>query len=266
MTTITETEVVQACQTLFGNHVNISRAFLHYVQPSGVKAAYRQKAKETHPDLFAIHPPHIQQKQTELFREILSAYDVLNLFFQQREKASWRPAAQAPRQRAAKHSRPTPEKPKPRAAEDNAVYRGNVPKRTLQFGQYLYYRGKISFGALINALIWQRQQRPSIGEIAIRWGLLNAEGVEKISSACLRPRLFGEKAVELGLLSIFQVNTLLLYQRSRQDRLGTYFIRNNILPQEEIDRYARELKEHNAYVLAEALLYRQRQGVYAYGA
>jgi curved DNA-binding protein CbpA len=92
MTAITETDVVQACQTLFGKELNVSKDFLSYMQPSGVKSAYRKKAKEHHPDFFAADPLHIQQKQTVLFREILRAYDVLNLFFKQREKGSWQPA------------------------------------------------------------------------------------------------------------------------------------------------------------------------------
>src|SRR5512147_533243 len=92
MTPITESDVVQACRTLFGKDVDISREFLCYVQPSGVKAAYRQKAKENHPDLFAADPLPIQQTKTALFREILRAYDILNLFFEQREKGAWNPA------------------------------------------------------------------------------------------------------------------------------------------------------------------------------
>src|SRR5512135_479763 len=92
MNPVTETEVVQACRKLFGEDVDISRNFLYYsIQPSGVKSAYRKKAKESHPDLFAADPAHIQQKQTALFREIIQAYDTLTLFFKQREQGGWQP-------------------------------------------------------------------------------------------------------------------------------------------------------------------------------
>ncbi len=266
MTVISETEVVRACQTLFGDHVDISRDFLYYVQPSGVKSAYRKKAKETHPDLFAGGPVHIQQKQTELFRGILQAYDVLNLFFKQRENGAWRPggirahSVRAQKQAAPKASSPDRASP---GSGDEIYYHGPVPKRRLQIGQYLYYRGRITFGGLIKAVIWQRKQRPSFGDIAVQWGLLDSDGVKKIFDLCGKPRLFGEKAVELGLLSVFQVNTILLYQRSRQDRLGSFFVQNRILNQNDLERLVLDLNQHNAEILARTTERRQPRPAYA---
>jgi hypothetical protein len=255
MNVISETELIQACHTLFGEDVNISRDFLYYsIQLSGVKSAYRKKAKEIHPDLFAADPAHVQQKQNALFREIIHAYDVLNLFFKQREEGAWRPdcvPVDYARDRRARRRKPEPARTSssPNHKGDDIHYHGEVPRRRLQFGQYLYYRGKITFGALIQALVWQRKQRPTIGDIAVQWGLLDAAAVDRVSEPCGRPRLFGEKAVELGLLSVFQVNTLLLHQRSLQDRLGSYFVGKSILSLGEIDRLAMDLKEHNARIL-----------------
>ena len=266
MTPITETEVVEACQALFGKHIDISRDFLHYMQPSGVKSAYRKKAKENHPDLFAADSPHIQKKQTELFREILRAYDVLNLFFEQREGGAWKPGPRPPRERGrSREAQPNPPSPHPASdrKRDETRYCGTVPPRTLQLGQYLYYRGMIPFGALINALVWQRSQRPSFGDIAFRWGLLDREDLDRISRSCERPRLFGDKAVKLGLLTIFQVNTILLYQRSQQARLGNYFALNKVLRQEELERLVRELNEHNTVVLAGSMHTGRNQNVHA---
>lgn len=265
MTAITETEVVKACETLFGRDINISRDFLHRMQPSGVKSAYRKKAKENHPDLFATNPVHIQQKQTALFQNIIHAYDVLNHYFKEREAGSWNPAGKA--KQSPVHSRSS----KPRASSgppqartgDEAYFTGNVPFETLQIGQYLYYRGKIRFGTLIEALVWQRKQRPSIGDIALQWGWLDTEGLNKVSRSCERLRLFGEKAVELGVLTVFQVNTILLYQSSLQDRLGNYFVQNKILSQEELDQLAGELKDHNAGVLAFTVQRERQQPIYA---
>jgi hypothetical protein len=263
MTTITETEVVQACQTLFGADINISTGFLHYMQPSGVKSAYRKKAKENHPDLFAADPLHVQQKQTALFRDILQAYDVLNLFFKQREDGAWTqsPNNVRPQQQPAREEK----KPASRTQRngDDTFFYGIVPFRILQIGQFLYYRGKISFGSLINALVWQRKQRPSFGEIALRWGWLDADGHDKIMKACDRPRRFGEKAVELGLLSVFQVNAILLYQRSQQGQLGSYFVLNNMLSSEDLEQLVVELKQHNAGVLANTPPKSKQQSMHA---
>ncbi len=252
MTTITETDIVHACRTIFGKDINISRDFLYYMQPSGVKSAYRQRAKENHPDMFSNDAVHVQQKQTALFRDILHAYDTINLFFKQRERGWWRRDSLA-KQTAPKpeYKNPKPAKESPAARKDkDPYYSGMIPYRTLQIGQYLYFRGKISFGSMINALVWQRKQRPSIGDIALRWGWLDAEGLTRIIKVCDRPRLFGEKAVELGLLTIFQVNTILLYQRSQQMRLGDYFVQQNIVSTDEMDRLVQNLTEHNAAVLA----------------
>jgi len=253
MTAITETEVVQACETLFGSAININKDFLHLMQPSGVKSAYRKKAKEHHPDLFATNPIHIQQKQTAVFQQILRAYDVLNYYFKQREDGSWNPAGKASpspvRNRDTSAPKPASEQPAG-SKSDNSFYNGDVPFEMLQIGQYLYYRGKITFESLINALVWQRKQRPSIGDIALQWGWLDSEGLGKVSRSCERPRLFGEKAVEMGMLTIFQVNAILLYQSSLQDRLGNYFALNQLLSQEGLERLARELKDHNAGVLS----------------
>jgi hypothetical protein len=253
MTAITETEVVQACETLFGSTININKDFLHLMQPSGVKSAYRKKAKEHHPDLFATNPIHIQQRQTAVFQQILRAYDVLNHYFKQREDGSWNPAGNDSRSPIRNRKNSTPEPSYGQSAGrkgDDSFYNGDVPFETLQIGQYLYYRGKITFETLINALVWQRKQRPSIGDIALQWGWLDSEGLSKVSRSCERPRLFGEKAVEMGMLTIFQVNTILLYQSSLQDRLGNYFVLNRLLSQEELEHLARELKDHNAGVLS----------------
>jgi len=266
MTAITEIDVVQACRTLFGADINISKDFLHTMHPRGIKSAFRKKAKEHHPDLFAANPVHIQQRQTALFRDIVGAYDILNHYFKQRESGTWNPA-QTPRP-AAKRTHPNAAPARPARAsafsqpEEN-MYRGNVPDQVLQIGQFLYYRGRISFDALIASLVWQRKQRPSMGDIALLWGWIDAAGLEKISRACERLRLFGEKAVEMGLLTVFQVNAILLYQQANQDRLGNYFIQHGLSSEEELSLLVEDLKEHNAAVLSSIRPSARSQAVYS---
>ncbi len=253
MRKITDAEVVLACQTLFGKNVKITRDFLYSIKQGGVKSAYRMKAKENHPDLFASRPVYIQQRQTERFRQIILAYDILNLFFRQREAGVRRSAPRTTAAPARNRKQRDGVRESERASAPKGkgtYYRGTVPHAVLQIGQYLYYRGRISFDTLINSLIWQRKQRPCIGDIAVQWGWLDEKGRQKISRASMRQMLFGEKAVDLGLLSVFQVNTILLYQRSHQERLGVYFVRNKILSSEGIELLVQELKEHNAGVLS----------------
>jgi len=249
-TPLAESEVLQACKTLFGTEVDICRGFLFYLQPTGLKSAYRKKAKETHPDLFSSHAPHVQKMQASRFRDVVRAYDIVRQFVKQREDGLWR----APlRMRATRRYSETrqPGKSNKHACTNN---RGKtfsprtVPFRPLQIGNYLYYRDLISYRALIDAVVWQRKQRPIIGDIALRWGWLDTAAIDRIIRVKNGMGRFGERAMGLGLLSAFQVRTLLFFQHSQQERLGRYFVKKNFLTEEMLDALVRELREHNAQV------------------
>jgi len=239
---------MRACQILFGTEVRISRDFMFSLQPEGLKAAYRRKAKETHPDLFACESPDVQKEQASLFRNIVDAYDVVSCYFKQLEKGSHATSAardvfHGPRESKKRSSDPdnreyTRETAGPFASKP-------LPRRSLQIGQYLYYRGFITHRALINAVVWQRQQRPTIGDIALRWRWLDNAAIERIiRSRGLRGR-FGEKALQLDLLTSFQIKVLLSYQVSRQERMGSYFVRHGIITSDKLERLVRQLNEHN---------------------
>jgi hypothetical protein len=253
-----EHEAVKACRTLFGNHIDMNTEFLAHLQPGEVKSAYRQKAKENHPDLFEVEPTHVRQAQNEDFRKIHQAYEVMQIYFQQREERPRGFTADRTQPHRSAHGAEKAgdvrsRRPACASRADMLYHQGRVPSQTLQIGRYLYYRGRISFGALTRAILWQRNQRPVIGDLARRWGVLDTAGIAKISRACDRPRLFGERAVMLGLLTSFQVRTLLLFQRAQQGRLGSYFVRNNLIEHGEMERLVIELREHNASVLAGAM-------------
>lgn len=262
---LTESAVLQACQTLFGPEVNVCRGFLFYLQPEGAKAAYRKRAKETHPDFFSCDAPHVQKTQASLFRDVVEAYEVVNLFFQQREDGLWRPPSRAHVTRQSPENRPAGKTVK-QAYENKhaeAVRQKPLPSRLLQIGRYLYYRGFITYRTLIEAVAWQQKQRPIIGDIALRWGLLNTGAIEQITRARGVQGRFGEKAVDLGLLTSFQVRLILFYQHSQQERLGDYFVQKNILARKELEDLVRELREHNARVLNCASRSGQERGAYA---
>jgi len=242
-TSLTEGEVLRACQILFGTDLHLNRGFLFYLQPEGLKAAYRRKAKETHPDLFACEPPNVQKEQAAHFRDIVHAYDLVSRYFKQREKD--------PLAAPTGHVFSGPCEWKKQSCDPNnqkytkEAMNKSLPLRSLQIGQYLYYRGFITYRALINAIVWQRQQRPVIGYIALRWRWLDNAAIERIIRARgLRGR-FGEKALHLDLLTPFQIKVLLYYQISRQERLGSYFVRQGIMTSEKLERLVRQLNEHN---------------------
>lgn len=251
--TLHESEILKACRTLFGPDVLLDRQFLTYMQPGGAKTAFRSRAKETHPDRFADNP-RIQRRQAELFHELTRAYDLISTFLVQREKGLWPPRESAPAEFSGASRRP----PRPERRSDQCSARAHPPHqgplhgRTYQIGTYLYSRGVISYRNLIEALVWQRRQRPPLGETAQRWGWLDERRIGSILRHRSSNRRFGEKAVELGLLSAFQVRTLLFYQRTQHRKLGQYFVEKGYLSATQIEQLACEMREHNARVQAAA--------------
>ncbi len=253
---LSEREVLHACRVLFGPEPDISRGFLFYLQPSGAKSAYRKQAKENHPDRYYTQDSSVQAHQSEQFRAILAAYETLTRFFKEREGGLWVPDASP---RPTRPRRPSGFQHRQETAADRTergaggthfFYHGTVPLRVLELGRYLYYSGSISYWSLIEALTWQRKQRPVIGNVAARWGWLKPETIDLIVASRLVSGRFGEKAVGLGFLSSFQVRTLLYYQRTLQERIGKYFIDHGILSPVHLEQLVRKMHEHNAAVLA----------------
>lgn len=249
LTATSETEVLAACRTLFGSGVRLSRDFLNYLQPSGAKSVYRKRAKETHPDLFASLAPAEQKTKSDNFRELSKAYEVVTSFLKAREKGEFNFGNQY--HTGYHHQHRTTPKPRRRQRSDTnnkRFYQGNLPQNELGIGIFLYYRGKIPYSALIQSLVWQRRQRPSIGDIANKWGWLEERDITRIIRCRAYPGRFGDRATRLGLLSPQQVRTLLFFQRSQQQRLGEYFVEKGFLSAEEMDLMVEELREHNLQV------------------
>lgn len=243
-----ESDVMNACRVLFGPAPYIDKGFLNNLQPSGAKSAYRKKAKETHPDFFYTEDHSVQQQKTALFRSLLEAYDIITRFFNERDKGLWR----LTRKPAVWTSRRNTGASRPSAGKQGSgyYYEGTVPRRVLELGRYLFYSRHISYEKLIAALTWQRLQRPVIGSIAQQWGWLAETAVAQIIMTSAVPGRFGEKAVRLGLLSDLQVGRLLRFQRAQQERLGTYFIKNDILTSDQLDHFVQKMQEHNARIMA----------------
>lgn len=234
MMQISENEAFGACRVLFGNDLQISRDFLRYLQPAGVQSAFRQMAKKTHPDKHHNAPAVFKLRQSQLFQDVTQAHRLLQNYLRQRDLYP-APAAQY-------RSRPTNPRSESRPRPFSAT--AKIPARPLQFGQYLYYRGLISFRTLACALVWQRQQRPVLGQIAQRWGWLDSGGIYQILH-CRIPGRFGERAEQLDLLNGLQVRALLLHQRTRQHKLGVYFVEQGIFSQAELEHFLGCLAAHN---------------------
>ncbi len=239
MSQITEIQAYRACRTLFGPDLQFNRDFLHYLQPSGVRSAYRNKAKAIHPDRFAVAEQRIKEKQQRLFQDLSLAYETVQQFLKQRDRFC---PAKNHRSPAASPAQPQ-RRSGPRSRSQ--YYRGPLPARPLQFGLFLYYQGTIPFNAVISAISWQRQQRPTIGEIARRWGWLNDVQIRQVLNLRKAGARFGERAEQLDLLSQLQVKALLLHQRSRQKQMGEFFIEQGFFDAETLNLLLGKLAEHN---------------------
>jgi len=248
MLQISEAEVFRACRTLFGPELQLSRDFLHYLQPSGVRTAYRNKAKLTHPDRYAVSTANIRDKQQRLFQDLNQAHQTVQLFLKQRDlfqnSSSFRSRPTHSSYSYQKHQQPPPRRRQDRPPYSR-YYRGPLPPRPLQFGLFLYYLGIIPFNAVISAITWQRQQRPILGDIARRWGWLNDDQIKQILAYRNGISRFGERAEQLGLLSNLQVRALLLHQRTRQQQMGRFFMDQGFIDEEALQQCLEKLAQHN---------------------
>ena len=249
-----DANVLNACRTLFGTEAAVSPEFLLSLKPHTLKTAFRKKAKETHPDLFTAHDPKVQQRQSELFRVVNDAYDIMQKYFDGRDKAGVRIHGRA-RQQGPRPAQAAPASARRRAGaatktfrvvEEGWLYTGIVPDRRHEIGRYLYYRGCIPYHVLLKALSWQMRQRPALGIIAKRWGWLNDNSINAILGFRGMPRLFGQRALHLGLLSSYQARILLSYQRTLQKKLGQYFVQRGFFSREEMEQLVADLNQHNA--------------------
>lgn len=235
MPPVTENEIVSACQTLFGSELKINRAFLSYLQPSGVRSAYRKQAKAIHPDRFSIACSTTQSRQQRLFQDLNQAHQTIQNYLQQKKILRSYPFK-------TKYSSSRSQQ-KGRSAHWQTGWK--LPRRPLQFGLFLYYLGIITFATLISAITWQRQQRPALGEIAERWGWLNAQEIRQIMTVRGQFQKFGERAEHLGFLNSMQVRTLLFQQRSQQQRIGDFFVEQGFLTPTQKEELLQQLAEHN---------------------
>ncbi len=256
MAVFAETELLDACRVLFSAEVQINRAFLHYIQPGGVKSAYRQKAKETHPDRFVGADSQQHEQQTELFRHVSQAYQLLDSFSNADQRiihapADWR-TSYASKSTSTDNCRNGSQyaNSNPYGSADASSNCGDspyeLPKRHLETGLYLYYRGVITYAEMIEALVWQRRQRPILGSIAESWGWLKTADVQRINRFHGKRGRFGARAVNLGYLTPFQVQVLLRHQRHAQQLFGQYFVESGRLSLGEIEAYVREQQRHNS--------------------
>jgi len=231
-------KLLQACEVLFGSHLAISASFLEYIQLSGVKSAYRNRVKETHPDVIA---RNIERLPTDIdFLLVRDSYEQLCHFLDQRGVSS-RPGSASPlypRAGRMPHARHHPQPSQPKEYF-------SLPARRMILGEFLHSLGYCAWSEITQALIWQRRSRPRFGEIACNFGLIDKQDVLTIFQSLQTGSRFGETAVRLGLLTQQQVQRLLRHQQIRQPKIGQFFLQNNLLSQEQLRDALWQLSKHN---------------------
>ena len=253
---VTIEDVLRAGRTLFGP------AFVLGAGPwrEALKATYRRRALETHPD----RARALGRREADLvreFRAVTDAYRVLSAIrggtVPTRAAAVARPRAAAapvaaPGSGPARTPAAAPPPPAPRGGTPRvraSVRPEDLPRRRLRFAEYLYYSGRVPWSQLVDAIAWQRGQRPPLGRIAVELGFLAHDDVgvilerRRLAGANATP--FGEWSIRLGYLTQFQVLAALGRQLRGQRPIGQYFVERGILAPDEIEDVRRRVVRHN---------------------
>ncbi len=240
MSDISTSNLIDACSVLFGSNVEVSQHFLNYLQPSGLKAAYRQRAFETHPDRTNVLG-EVEDSRNERFKEVVSAYEILSSVIQDKDSLCLvqEPVIQK------RCSKPSPSVKTPRRTLGERYFNGNIPKRELMIGQYLYYSSLVSWQAFIKAIVWQRKNHRLIGQIALEKDLISAFDVYNILKQRKMKEKFGDCAVRRGYLTPFQRLALLGKQRKLHHPIGEYFIRKGLFTHLDMARLVVRQQIHN---------------------
>jgi curved DNA-binding protein CbpA len=264
--TTSKTNLIKDCSLLFDSEIFNYVDFLNSLSSSVLKSAYRKKALETHPDR-SLALGKCKDKMDNRFKDVISAYERLDSFIQAEEKIILKNEV-----RRNKKSRTTKRRTqykqenssgfsnkkntnknnssqKKQSDVSGRLYEGNIPRRKLLIGQFLYYSGLISWNTLFEAVYWQRKQRPIIGKIALDWGILTPEEIRRILTERNYKDNFGEYALRNGFITQFEFMAIIAKQKNLQPPIGKYFIQNGILGDQGLINMIQGLKSHNTKII-----------------
>jgi len=234
----TNTELISACKILFAHEIGLGFDFLKALDPSDLKVAYRKKALETHPDRSKTLG-RTEMEMNSLFKEVSSAYEILEPVVAGKKVLNRSPKVN---RQARKRKPPRPTRKK---GVNGHYYKGAVPERELKIGQFLYYSGLISWKVLIEAIVWQKRQRPLFGQIAMHWNILSSDDIVNILKEKTYNEKFGEYALRKGYFTRFQHMAVIGRQRKFQPPFGKYFINKGTFLAEEIEGIVKCAASHN---------------------
>jgi hypothetical protein len=107
----------------------------------------------------------------------------------------------------------------------------------MRFGDFLVSEGRVTRDSVRLALAQQRRRRVPLGVLAVRAGMIDVAGVERVLGTQAGPdpwRLFGGVARDLGLLDAIQIDLLLSRQKECQPRIGDLLVEQGALTEGEL--------------------------------
>ncbi len=278
-TVVAEEELYRSCRIIFGNDLKVTREFLQYLQLSGIKKAYRRKALEFHPDRVSRQSLSLQQIMSNQFIDVHQAYEKLLAYLEARDKGLSADTLtiltsyqKDENKEGPKHQHRTSgikeyyrnktnnhknniynNKQKDTTfnappLDPQSLYRGPLPNCQLLFGRYLYYSGLINLQTIGQALVWQRTQRPCLGEIGRRMGWMSDQDTLRVLRHRKDRQLFGEMAMRLGILTREQLQIILQHQKKLHKRIGQYFVLKNYWDSVMLEEYVSAHRSHNSRV------------------
>jgi len=236
-------DVLNAYHVIFGSAGCFSVDLLRHLNPTALKTAYRRKAFETHPDRSLI-VGKMENEMSNCFVEVTLAYQTL-----QSALKNFHSNGSGYDNRFTKEFNKRTANTVNRNDATDFFYKGRIPKRKLLIGQFLYYSGIVSWKKLIEAISWQKMQRPPIGQIAMKWGILSEYDIQALLKRRSLERnfhkRFGEYALLKGYITSYELLAILGKQRMLHRPIGEYFIEKRILPAHNMDRMIEKLRTHN---------------------
>ena len=120
-----------------------------------------------------------------------------------------------------------------------------MPNCRVRFAQYLFYKGVIDWNTIIDALVWQKKNRPRVGQIGLDFGYFEESTINFILSNRSLGLLFCRAAVELGFISNYQSLTMIGRQKQFNAPIGRFFTERGILSPIKLQVYLNELANYN---------------------
>ena len=254
--TVTPQIVEKALHLVFGSASRFADLqMVSSLDERTLKSAFREKAMHFHPDRAEVLGLD-ESKLSELFKRLHGAYRLLNHVVADDSVIQSATVRRSEKQ-TGPQTGPGPAGPGPdrqqgrrsdtrsKTAPNRMYYHGRTPEMPLKFAQFLYYNGVIDWQSMIDAVTWQLNVRPKIGEIGRAYRFFDHSGVISVIREKDRSEFFGGAALRLGMVNRFQLNAMIGKQKSLNYPIGRYFLENGILSNCDLDTLLQKCRQHN---------------------